>query len=483
MAYLLIVVPLAMAALAFAVPSNRWRPWLLPLGGLAHLVLVGWSIFGPGRDAVTGLDGWLLLDALGKVVLGFLAVLFFLCSLYVPSYLVLRADRDNRVFCANLFASLSMMALVTLSHHLGLMWVAMEATTLLSAPSIYFNHNPRSLEATWKYLLVGSVGIALALFGSLFLAYSSLKSGLESTLFFDQLIKDAPRLSPPWLHGAFVLLFIGYGTKMGLAPMHTWKPDAYGEAPGVVGTLLAGGVTSCAFIAVLRVYQICQAGSEAKFARDVMIFMGLLSMAVAAVFMVRQRDFKRMLAYSSVEHMGVLVLGIGIGGLAVYGALLHLINNGLTKGALFLSAGNIHRAYGSKLVDNARGAIRRVPLSGALFLAGFLAITGSPPFGPFVSEFTIINAAIGSGHFLAAGVFLALLGIIFVGMGTTVLAVVLGPAPEPSAAGDTPRYRDTIGTTGPILLFMALVLMVGVYIPSPIEALLGEAVAFLEVKP
>src|SRR5262249_2339270 len=155
-------------------------------------------------------------------------------------------------------------------------------------------------------------------------------------------------LSAPWLHAAFALLFVGYGTKMGLAPMHTWKPDAYGEAPGVVGTLLAGGTTSCAFLSILRVYRICSAGPDAAYGRQGMIVMGLVSMAVAAVFMVRQRDFKRMLAYSSVEHMGILVLGVGIGGMAVFGALLHLINNGLTKGVLFLSAGNIHRAYGSK---------------------------------------------------------------------------------------------------------------------------------------
>ncbi len=189
------------------------------------------------------------------------------------------------------------------------------------------------------------------------------------------------------------LLFIGYGTKMGLAPMHTWKPDAYGEAPGMVGTLLAGGVTSCAFLAILRVYQICHAGADAAFAREIMIFMGLLSMAVAAVFMVRQRDFKRMLAYSSVEHMGILVLGIGIGGLAVYGALLHVINNGLTKGVLFLSAGNIHRAYGSKLTDDVQGAIQRVPLSGGPVSGRFPGHHRLSPFGPFVSEFTIVNAA------------------------------------------------------------------------------------------
>src|SRR5262249_43060874 len=219
----------------------------------------------------------------------------------VPGYLSLRTERPNRIFCANLFAALATMTLVTLSPHPGLMWVAIEATTLVCAPFLYFNQNPRSLEATWKYLLIGSVGIALALFGSFFLAYASLKSGLESTLLFDQLIQVAPRLSPQWLHAAFVLLLIGYGTKMGLAPMHTWKPDAYGEAPGVVGTLMAGGIASAAFVAIVRVYQVCRASAEAEFASRIMILMGLVSMAVAAVFLIRQRDFKRMLAYSSIE--------------------------------------------------------------------------------------------------------------------------------------------------------------------------------------
>jgi hydrogenase-4 component F len=477
MAVLLILFPLGMAGLAFATPSNRWRPWLMPVGAAIYLGLVGWAVLGPaGSEPVSAFEGWLLLDPLGKVVLGFLAVLFLLCSLYAPGYLALRPERDNRVLCASLFLGQAMMALVTLAHHLGLMWVAMEATTLASAPSIYFNQNARSLEATWKYLLVCSVGIALALFGSFFLAYAAVKVGLESTLLFDQLVQDAPRLSPPWLHAAFALLFIGYGTKMGLAPMHTWKPDTYGEAPGLVGTLLAGGVTSCAFVAILRVYQICRAGAEAEFARELMIVMGILSMAVAAVFMVRQRDFKRMLAYSSIEHMGILVLGVGVGGLAVYGALLHLINNGLTKGVLFLSAGNIHRAYESKLTDHVRGALRRVPLSGGLFLAGFLAITGSPPFGPFVSEFTIVNAALGSGRFVAGGLFLFLLGVVFIGMGATVLAVVQGKPPEETPANG---FHDSFRTGAPVVLFLALVLLLGVYVPAPLQDLLHNAAALL----
>jgi len=483
--YLLILYPLAVAGAAFVFPSNRWRPWFVPVGAFGHLVLVASAVFqwplafqSTGTAGATALGGWLELDVLCKVVLGFLSVLFFLCSLYLPGYLAARAERPNRVFCANLLAVLAMMTLVTLSHHLGLMWVAMEATTLATGPLLYFNHNPRSLEATWKYLLIGSVGIALALFGSFFLAYASLKAGLESTLLFDQLIQSAPKLSAPWVHAAFVLLFIGYGTKMGLAPMHTWKPDAYGEAPGVVGTLLAGGVTSCAFLAILRVYQICRAGTDADFAREIMVFMGLLSMGFGAVFMVRQRDFKRMLAYSSVEHMGILVLGVGIGGMAAYGALLHLINNGLTKGVLFLSAGNIHRSYGSKLIGDVQGALKRLPLSGGLFLAGFLAITGSPPFGPFVSEFTILNGAVGGGHFVAAALFLLLLAIVFIGMGATVLPVVLGTPPAHSA---TNGFRDSFATGAPIVLFLALVLFLGVYVPHPLDSLLRDAATYLEV--
>lgn len=475
MAYLLVLFPLAMAIVTFAAPSDRWRPWLLPIGALGHLALVVHAIGSP--QAVTALSGWLLLDHLGRVVLGFLSVLFMICALYAPGYLALRAKRPNRVFCANLFAVLAMMTLVSLSHHLGLMWVGMEATTLASAPLLYFNRNTRSLESTWKYLMVGSVGIALALLGSFFLAYAALKAGLESTLVFDDLVRIAPRLSPPWVHAAFVLLFIGYGTKMGLAPMHTWKPDAYGEAPGLVGTLLAGGVTSCAFLAVLRIYHICHAGPGDASVRQLMIFFGLLSMAFAAVFMARQRDFKRMLAYSSVEHMGILVLGVGVGGQAVYGALLHLINNGLTKGVLFLSAGNIHRAFGSKVTDDVTGAMHRAPLSGWAFLIGFLAITGSPPFGPFVSEFTIISAALARGYFVTGALFLLLLGIVFIGMGSTVLAVVQGTPPPPRT---DVAFRDSFGTSAPIVLSLALVLLLGLHVPPALEGLLRQAVGFLE---
>jgi hydrogenase-4 component F len=477
MAELLVCLPIAWAAVAFVVASNRWRPWLLPLCGLTHLTLTLRALDEP---RVTGFGNWLNLDPLGKVFLGLISVLFTLCAFYAPGYLAHRAHRNNRVLCSCLMLSLAMMTLIILSHHLGLMWVAMEATTLVSAPGLYFNHNPRSLEATWKYLLICSVGIALALLGSLFLAYSALHAGLESTLLFDDLLREAPHLSVPWLHAAFVFLFVGYGTKMGLAPMHTWKPDAYGEAPGMIGALLAGGLTNCAFLAILRFVHIARAAHDVEFTQRILVFAGLFSMALAAVFMARQRDFKRMLAYSSVEHMGILALGVGIGGAATFAALLHVINNGLTKGVLFLSAGNIHRAYGTKMTADVQGVIHRLPVSGWLFMFGFLAITGSPPFGPFISEYYLLSAAFREGHFIAGGLFALFLLIIFIGFGATVTSMVFG---TPSRAAENTSFRDTFATCWPIVVFLLLVLLLGVYLPPRVVTILQEAAAFLQSTP
>jgi hydrogenase-4 component F len=477
MSVALIILPLLAAALAAVVRSGRIRPWLLPPVGAAHLVLTMLALLHP--DSV-GVTRWLALDPPGRIVLLIVSVLFFICSVYSVGYLRYRGELSNRIFCVALLVFLAATTLVICSRHLGLMWVAMEATTLATAPLIYFNRTPRSIEATWKYLLVGSVGIALALLGSFFLAYAAVQKGVDSSLLFDDLLRNAPLLSKPWLHVAFILLLVGYGTKMGIAPMHTWKPDAYGEAPGVVGALLAGGVTNCAFLALVRVDHICRAAGEGNYTGRLLVFMGILSMVVAAIFMVGQRDFKRMLAYSSVEHMGILVLAIGIGGGAVFGGLLHMVNNGLTKGVLFLSAGNIHRAFNGKTIDSVQGAMRRLPLSGTLFLLGFLAITGSPPFGPFISEFSILNGAFGRGRYWVGAIFLSLLLIIFIGMGRTVLTVCQG---KPSAAARGTEYRDGLLTGLPIVASFAAVLLLGIYVPAPLDRLLREAVRFLEVRP
>jgi hydrogenase-4 component F len=471
----LIALPLLSAAAAWLVPSDRQRPWVLPLCAAGHLTVALVAISQPDTRS---LGGWLALDPPGRIVLLLLSILFLICAVYAVGYLRYRQELSNRVFVPCLLIFLAMTTMVVCSQHLGLMWVSVEAATLTTAPLIYFNRTPRSIEATWKYLLVGSVGIALALLGSFFLAYASL--GEHSSLLFVDLLSRAGHMNRSWLEVAFVLLLVGYGTKMGLAPLHTWKPDAYGEAPGVVGALLAGGLTNCAFLALVRVFHICEAAGAGEYARGLLLFFGILSIAIAAVFMVGQRDFKRMLAYSSVEHMGILVLGIGLGGGGVFAALLHMLNNGLTKGVLFLSAANIHRAFDSKSVDEVRGAMRRVPLSGTLFLLGFFAITGSPPFGPFVSEFLLLSRAFQAEQYGIAAAFLLLLLLVFIGMGRTVLAMVQGvPSPE----ADRTRYRDGLLTGVPVALSLALVLWLGLHIPAPLESLLRDASEFLGTTP
>lgn len=474
MAYVQIFFPLLVAGIAALVPSNRWRPLLLPFAGVTFFIMTIYTLVTPG---MTMAGDVLHLDPPGKIVLLLVSTLFLFCSFYTVPYLMKRKDRQNRIFVVCMTGFLSAMSLVTWSQHLGLIWVAIEATTLVTAPLIYFNHTQFSIEATWKYLLVGSVGIAMALLGTFFMAYASLHAGLEPTLNYSLLVANAPHLSKIWLHLAFILLLVGYGTKMGLAPMHSWKPDAYGESPGVVGAIFAGGITSCAFLALLRVYHICTAANEGPYVSKLLIVMGLLSMAVAALFMIRQRDLKRMLAYSSIEHMGILVIGLGIGMPALFGTLLHVITNGLTKGVLFLSVGNIHRAYNSKNIDQVHGALRLLPLSGTLFLAGFLAITGSPPFGPFVSEFAILNGAFASQKFFVGITYLVLLLVVFIGMGATVLAAVQGNAPK--AAVDNASFRDGFITGMPLVGLMLLVLLLGIYIPAPLRELIQDAVRFL----
>jgi hydrogenase-4 component F len=467
----LALVPALLAALAGALPSARLRPRVLLAGAGLHAAGVAtlWRWTPP-----PAVGGWLAVDAAGLLALSTVSAVFLVCAFYALGYLATHPERDNRVFVGSLLVLLSAMTAVALAQHLGLLWVVIEVTTLATAPLIYFRHDALSLEATWKYLMVCSLGIALALLGTFFLALASAGPGGPRTLLLPELVGAGAALSRPWVRAAFVFLLAGYGTKMGLAPFHAWKPDAYGEAPGVLGALLAGGVTNIAFLALVRVVTVCQAAGEGGFARAGLVGIGLFSMAVAAVFIVGQRDLKRLLAYSSVEHMGILALGVGLGGVASAGAFFHMVNNGLAKGVLFLTAGNIHRAFGSKQVDQLRGAARLLPLSGPLFLAGFLAITGSPPFSPFLSEFAILRGALEGGRAGVAGLYLALLAAIFVAMGSTVLRVVQGDPGEPAPP---PQLRDVALTAGPPLVLLLAVLALGLWVPRALLELLEAAAA------
>lgn len=472
---LLTIIPLAGALTAWMIPSNTRRPLVLPVTASLHLILVIAVI---AASPLPAAGSWIRLDAIGKLFLLEISALFAACAFYAVNYLQYRQERNNRVLCMGLQVCLSAMTLATAAHHIGLLWLGIETTTLCMAPLVYFNRNARSIEATWKFMLICSIGIALALLGILFLAYSTVVAGLAPSLLLESLQSDASRLPPVWLNAAFVLMLVGYGTKMGLAPMHTWKPDAYGEAPGLVGAMLAGGLANCGFLGLVRIYQICMASGDVHFYRTSLIGMGLFSLAVSAVFLVRQTDFKRMLAYSSVEHMGLLTVALGLGGKALYGAMLHLIGNGLAKGVLFLCAGNIHRAFASKNRDAARGTLKRAPWTGSLFLAGFLAMTGSPPFLPFSSEFIILSSAFTQGTSATGIIMVILLLIAFLGMSLTVLPIVFG---DPPKNRERTKYHETALLVGPPLVLLAILALVGLWLPAPLYRLVTEAAALLEV--
>jgi hydrogenase-4 component F len=302
-----------------------------------------------------------------------------------------------------------------------------EATTLASAPLIYFHRHHRSLEATWKYIMICSVGIALALLGNFLLAVAAGGAGdRHAGLVVGDLMTHAGEMNPQWLKAAFLFFLVGYGTKMGLAPMHTWLPDAHSESPSMVSALLSGALLNCAFLGILRAHQLCIAAGEAEFSQGLLVVFGLISMGMATVFIIRQADFKRMLAYSSVEHMGILAIGVGLGGAGVFGSMLHAVNHSLTKAALFFVAGNILAAYRTKSIGDVSGVLRVLPVSGVLWIAGFLSITGSPPFGTFLSEFTILKAALDGGQNVVAALYLVFLSLIFVGMVNIVLRMAQG---------------------------------------------------------
>jgi hydrogenase-4 component F len=282
-----------------------------------------------------------------------------------------------------------------------------------------------------------------------------------------------------WLKAAFLFLLVGYGTKMGLAPMHTWLPDAHSEAPSVVSALLSGALLNCAFLGILRIHALMGAAGLGEFSGGMLTGFGLLSMAVAAVFIIEQADYKRMLAYSSVEHMGILSLGAGIGGLAGMGAMLHMVNHSLAKGMLFLLAGNILAVYRTKSAPQVRGLLQTLPVTGPLWVAGFLAISGSPPFGLFVSELVILKGALQQGHAAVAAGYLLLLGIAFAAMARIVLRMAYG-SPE-GIAVEPDRTRGAWAVWPPLALG-AVVLTLGLCLPDWLQSALAAAAAAAGVR-
>jgi hydrogenase-4 component F len=459
---ILIAVPFAAVAAALLWPKERTRPWLLPATGVVHAVVALWLLLEPPTVAP---GAWVGFDALARAVLPAVSLLFLVSSIYGVAYLRLRAERSNRVFVAVLLGLLGLMSLALQAQHLGLLWVAIEAATLSTVPLLHFNGTSRAVEAAWKYLLIGGTGVALSLLGSFCLGYASLHDGGGGDLTFAALTAQGTALSRPWVLIAWVLLLTGYGTKMGLAPMHTWKPDAYGEAPGIVGALLAGGMTTAAFVAVLRVRQVVDAAGTSDVTGRTLLALGLFSMLVAALFLLGTPDFKRMLAYSSVEHMGILCVGAALGGAGVWAALFHVWTNSLTKGALFLSAGNMRRAAGASTLSEVSGMAMLTPVSARIFIAGLFAVTACPPFGPFFSELRIVRAGFESGAGLSTALFLGCLLFAFFGLTRLVFAITDG-RPHPAANAPGNRFRETASVIVPPLVLLGFSVWLGLFTPT-----------------
>ena len=460
----LVLLPVLGAVLAWLSRRASARSALLLGTAILHAAGMAWLWAHPG---LTALDGWLAVDALGLLVLTVLSLLFLAVAGYAVGFLRLDRPRGGPLFISCLLAFLAAATLVSLAHHLALIWVGMEATTLALAPLVFHRRDRRSLEAVWKYLVLSSVGIALALLGTFVLASAQVDG---RPLVLEDLLRHAATLQPGLLRAAFLFLLVGYGTKMGLAPLHAWKPDTYGEAPSLVAGLMAGALTSCAFLGLARIVEILAAAGQQRFMRPPLLVLGIASLVVSAAFIIGQSDLKRLLAYSSVEHMGLLVLALAIGGAGSYGAVLHLVTNGLTKGLLFLAVGNLVLFYRTSEAAAIRGARQCAPWTAVLLVLGLFAVTGSPPFGMFRSELAILAAALG-GEFRWLGILIMLLlAIIFVGMARLLLGTVHGDPEE----GATPAPESPALLGGPLAL-AALVLALGLYLPAPLRTLLAQA--------
>ena len=466
----LVALPALLGLACLRIRDARRALAILLASAVAHLGVTAALWMSPAPSPAPGaLFG---VDPLGLLVLTTISVVFLGAAVYSVPYLLHGAHDaaiPPRRFVPYLLWFLATMSLVTLTQHLALLWAAVEATTLATAPLIYYYRRPAALEAAWKYLLLCSVGIALALLGVFFLGIAASASpGRPPALTVSGLSAVAATMSRPWLKAAFVLALVGFGTKMGLVPLHTWLPDAHSQAPSPVSALLSGALLNCAMLAIMRVYQVCLASGDAAFARSMLVTLGFVSVAVATAFLVRQTDYKRLLAYSSVENMGIVALGIGLGGGATYGALFQAVNHSVCKAGLFLLAGNVLREYTTTAAAGVRGAWRRLPLSGALLITLVLAIGGSPPFGPFWSKFIIFRAALDGPHgWLGVG-FAVLVTLAFVGLASTVLPMLQG--------GDSsPPRREAALTTAMPLAFSLAALGLGIALPPALAHVLQRA--------
>ncbi|MGD9947094.1 MAG: proton-conducting transporter membrane subunit [Desulfobulbus sp.] len=415
--------PLLIGLIALRLPVKMGRV-VLVIGALLQLqlALVAWlSPLEPLLPAYFGID------PAGLLVLLVTSFIFVFIALYSVFYMREQEMASEPVFIGSMLLFVGAMSMAALAEHPIVFWIAVETTTLVSAPLIFVHRSKKALEATWKYVLICSVGIALALLGFFFITLALEQAGLDVPLTFSSLNQAATKLDPLWLKTGFVFVLIGFGTKMGLAPMHTWLPDAHSEAPSPASALLSGALLNCAFLGIYKVHTLMMLAGLGDFSGRLLMGFGLLSIVVAGIFIMNQSDYKRMLAYSSIENMGVIAFGVGVGGIGLYGAMLHLIHHSLLKSSLFLSAGNLVLGFGTKLVERCGNMVRILPKTFVAFFAGFVGISGLPPFGIFLSELLILLGAFRSGHPVAGALFIVALVLVVAGFARIVVSLSFGP--------------------------------------------------------
>ncbi|MHB1640097.1 MAG: proton-conducting transporter transmembrane domain-containing protein [Candidatus Dormibacteria bacterium] len=458
------------------------------IGGALCLLLtaVSAAVVMAGRP-IQSAGSLVYLDGLGAFFALTIAVVILLSSLGSLSYLAVEqrrgalSPRRVRVYFAvfGLFAT-GMMAAVETAN-LGLLFILVEAATLASVVLVPIEGRTSGLEAGWRYVVVSSMGITMALAGTLFVFYAAtgIPGGPEQHLAWAFLVRHAGSLRAVSLRLGFLLAVVGYGTKVGLVPMHTWLPDAHAEAPSPASAMLSGALLNVGMYAIIRFVAIANGRLGPAYAGHVLLVFGFLSVVVGALFMIRRRDFKRLFAYSSVEHMGIIAIGLGFGGLlGIYGALLHTLNHSICKTLLFLTGGSVVLAYGTRRSDRIGGVVSSLPLTGAALLVGSLAILGSPPFGLFLSEFTIIRAGLAASYPGLVALLLLLLVVIFIGFLRTTSGMALGPA-EPRVASPYSGWLERWLAHAPVVLGLGAVLLLGLWVPGWLNALLLRSVALV----
>lgn len=486
---MLLFVPLVIALLAFASRRSRYGGAVCHLTGISLLLLLSLLVVGQVLldGPISALSNWVYVDSLGAVFIGLIGVVGFLTGLYSVGYMnhelhegvIDTAKLSTYYGLFNLF--IFTMLLAVTANNIIMMWVAIEATTLGSAFLVGFYGKRTSLEAAWKYIVICSVGVAFGLYGVV-LIYSNAASVLtqpHDAIFWTTLIGHAQQLDPAISKIAFVFVLIGFGTKAGLFPMHAWLPDAHSEAPSPTSALLSAVLLNCALLIVIRFYIVIAKTIGPAFPQMLLIVFGLLSILIAAFFIIVQRDMKRLLAYSSVENMGLIALSFGIGGpLGVFAALLHTINHSLAKALLFCGSGNVLMKYGTPDMDKVKGLLKVAPLTAVMLSAGALALGGLPPFNVFVGEFLIVTAGIQAGHGVLMVVCLLLLTIVLAGLVRMVAKTVFGANPDEVKKGELSWL-----TLLPMGVLLALMLVMGIRAPQPVIQLLQNATVVVQGTP